>query len=176
MIHSLRVVGTSFDCRQQRIAELEANAPVYFKPEPGNKYDPLAIAVVSEAGEHLGYVPQYADAQRTILNKQREQIRTALSNGFVVARANKTGGFEKRDGSRASYGLVVQFYAVSAMYGYDGGKDEEEENIALRRKNTAQKPKRESKTYKEVLVKYKRHHKERLTWHEMEALKERRAG
>lgn len=149
MIHSLRLVGTTYDCRQQRIAALEDNAPVYFKLEPGNLYDPLAIAVVSESGEHLGYVPRYADRECHIPNRQREQIRTALANGFVIARASKVGGFTKRDGSKASYGVVVQYYTVSALYGFHEGEKEEEADIMIsRRSNTTQKQKAYSNKYK----------------------------
>lgn len=175
MIHSLRIVGTSYDCRQQRIAALEDNAPVYFKLEPGNLYDPLAIAVVSKSGEHLGYVPRYADRECRILNRQREQIRTALANGFVIARASKTGGFTKRDGSKASYGLIVQYYTVSGLYGFHEGEKEEEADIIVtsKRRNSAQAPKRKGNEWKDQV---KRHHKGRYTWQEIEAIKERRAG
>lgn len=170
MIHSLRAAGTTFDCRQQRIAAMPDSAPVYFKAEPGNTYDPLAIAIVNEAGEHLGYIPQYADRDRRILNRQREQIRTALANGFVVARAAKTGGFTKRDGTRASYGLLVQYYAVSSMYGFRAGeKDEDEEAVVSRKRgNSAQAPKRRGNEWKDRV---KRHHKGRYTYQQIMELK-----
>ena len=166
IIKTLKVVGTTYEARQSRIAEMEELAPVTFKLEPGNTYDPKAIAIVNEAGEHLGYVGRD--------DEQREVIRLALRNGFVVARAQKVGGFKKYDGSRASYGLRVQWYPVSAMYGFaDNHKDENEETIQRKRKNSAQAPKRKGNEWKDQV---KRHHKGRYTWQEIEAIKERRAG
>lgn len=169
IINNLKVVGTSLPVRQSRISMIVDGSPVFFKPEPGNAYDPLAIAVVNEKG-HLGYIGKG--------DPQREQIRKALENGFVVARGNVVGGFRKRDGSYASYGLRVQWYSVDAAYRiHEFMKDEAEDDpVQRKRKNTAQKPKREGKEYKEILVKYKRHHKTRLSWHELEAIKERRSA
>ena len=165
-INTLKVVGTSLPVRQSRIGMLVDGAPVYFKPEPTNAYDPLAIAVVNERG-HLGYIGRD--------DPQREQIRKALANGFVIARGMVVGGFRKRDGSYASYGLRVQWYAVDALSGFADFMDQEdaeELKACSKRGNTAQKPKRTGKEYKEVLVKVKRHHKLRLSYHELEALKE----
>ena len=118
-VNSIKVVGTSFGVRQFRIEALEEGAKVLFIPEPNNSYDPLAIAVKTFDGEHLGYVGRN--------DPRREEIRSLISSGFVVARACKTGGFKKWDGSKASYGLVVQYYGIDPFaVGDPGDKDEEE--------------------------------------------------
>lgn len=134
-IFTIRAVGTTFGCRQERIAAMEDGDPVFFKPEPGNKYDPLAVAIINESGEHLGYIGRN--------DNSREEIRHALSHGFVVARAQKVGGFKKYDGSTASYGLRIQWYAVSALYGMAENMNKDEEDVAVTspRKNTAQQRK-----------------------------------
>ena len=166
IIKTLKVVGTTYEARQSRIAKMEDLAPVTFKLEPNNGYDPKAIAIINEAGEHLGYIGK-DDAQR-------EVIRVALRNGFVVARAQKVGGYRKYDGSKASYGLRVQWYPVSALYGYaENHKEEETDEVQKPRKNSAQAPKRKGNEWKDQV---KRHHKGRYTWQEIEAIKERRAG
>lgn len=118
IILTLAVVGVTYGVRQSRIAKLSDGAPVYFALEPNNSYDPLAIAVLNEAGEHLGYVGRN--------DPQREKIRKALSEGFVVARATVVGGFTKRDGRVASLGLRVQWYGIDPMFNFEG-KDEEAE-------------------------------------------------
>lgn len=40
--------------------------------EPENKYDPMAIRVLTQAGEHLGYVPRYYN--KSILNRLHKGI------------------------------------------------------------------------------------------------------
>lgn len=116
-ILTFAVAGVSFGVRQSRIARLVEGAPVFIVPEPNNKYDPMAIAVLNEDGEHLGYVGRN--------DPQREEIRKALSEGFVISRAMIVGGFKKRDGSIASLGLRVQWYVVDPMFGFDGKPEED---------------------------------------------------
>jgi len=123
LINTIPVVGVTYDARQQRIAALEEGALVFFKAEPHNKYDPQAVAVLNENGEHLGYVGRN--------DPKREQIRCALANGFVVARALKVGGFKKWDGTRATYGLRVQFYTVNWMYGFANIEDKDKDDDEL---------------------------------------------
>ena len=161
-VYTISVVGVTFDARQKRIAALEDNAPVFFKAEPHNGYDPKAIAVLNEAGEHLGYVAK--------TDPKREQIRHALENGFVIARASKVGGFRKWNGSTAALGLRVQFYAVAAMYRWEQKDEEPEIESGYKRRNTPQKAKRKGNEWKDEV---KRHHKGRYTYHEIEELKRR---
>ena len=164
-VFTISAVGVTYDARQKRIAALEDGAFVYFKREPNNAYDPKAIAIVTEAGEHLGYVGRN--------DPRREQIRYALENGFVIARAQKVGGFKKWNGSTASLGLRIQFYTVNAMYAWEDKLEENDSPIPMRRKNTAQAPKRTGNEWRDEV---KRHHKGRYSYHEIEAFKERRSA
>jgi len=117
-------------------------APVFFVPEPNNSYDSDAISIRTESGDVLGYIGRN--------DENRERVRRALSDGFVVARALKVGGFTQYNGSKASFGLRIQWYKVDAMYGWEQCKDEDEEVIASVRSNSKQK--RKSYT---VAIKYK---------------------
>ena len=47
---------------RKRIMDYVGKCKGYIQPEPTNKYDPNAIAIYSEDGHHLGYIPQ-ADTQ-----------------------------------------------------------------------------------------------------------------
>lgn len=58
---SLAVVGLDYPNRDRsnrrfEMAMCEPGEPVYFVPEPRNKFDPRAIAVVSARGIQLGYL------------------------------------------------------------------------------------------------------------------------
>lgn len=51
-----RVVGVSFEGRQELLAELAPNDPVACAREPDNEYDPRAVAVRTLEGRGLGYI------------------------------------------------------------------------------------------------------------------------
>lgn len=53
----LKVAGVTFDNRQQVIAKLKQNQNLMLVREPNNKYDKLAVAVKTDAGEPVGYIP-----------------------------------------------------------------------------------------------------------------------
>lgn len=99
----VKVAGVTYEGRQEVIASLAGYEPVKVVPEPENRYDPNALAIhVSVGGEvrHIGYVPRDLAATFAPL----------LEGEAVMGRvAEITGGFEKWDGSRASYGVIVQF-------------------------------------------------------------------
>jgi len=164
-VFTISAVGVTYDARQKRIAAMEDGAFVYFKREPNNSYDPLAIAILNEDGEHLGYVGRN--------DPRRAQIRCALEGGFVIARAQKVGGFKKWNGTTASYGLRIQFYTVDSFYKYEPKDEDESVPSTQKRKNSAQKPKGNTKPWKDQM---RRHHKGRYTYHEIEAMKERSAA
>lgn len=97
----IKVVGVTFEGRQLVLAEMSAGAPILLIPEPENQYDPNAIAVWTSgnpAALQIGYVPRELAAV----------IAPFLEGESMVARVYEmTGGFEKWDGSRASFGCVV---------------------------------------------------------------------
>ena len=43
---------------RKRIRDYVGKCKGYIQPEPTNKYDPNAIAIYAEDGNHLGYIPQ----------------------------------------------------------------------------------------------------------------------
>lgn len=53
-IYSYNIAGINY---RKGIAAFVGNSVGHLKPEPSNKYDPNAIAVYSEGGHHLGYIP-----------------------------------------------------------------------------------------------------------------------
>lgn len=54
----MKIVGVSFDGRQEMIARLELGQAVMFCREPENMYDPNAVAVYTLDNKCLGYVPK----------------------------------------------------------------------------------------------------------------------
>lgn len=159
IIRTIKVVGTTFECRQKRIAALDEDAPVFFKEEKGNSYDPKAIAVLSEDGQHLGYIGRD--------DPRREEIRTLMGDGWVIARARKVGGFVRYDGCKASLGLRVQYYGVPADYGWVPKDEDDEPEVQSFFRDPIQKRKT-SKRWKDEV---KRHHKGRLTYQQIEEIK-----
>jgi hypothetical protein len=55
---SFKIVGVSFDGRQEAIAALQAEQAVMLVREPNNVHDPNAVAVKTLQGHSLGYVPK----------------------------------------------------------------------------------------------------------------------
>jgi hypothetical protein len=53
-IYSYNIAGINY---RKGIAAFVGKSVGHLKPEPSNKYDPNAIAVYSEGGHHLGYIP-----------------------------------------------------------------------------------------------------------------------
>jgi len=99
----VKVAGVTFEGRQELISLLTGNEAVKIVAEPKNKFDQNALAVhVSRGGEilHIGYIPRDLAAQFAPLLQEED----------VIGRIFKiTGGFDKWDGSRASYGVIVEF-------------------------------------------------------------------
>lgn len=97
-----KVVGVTFEGRQNLIAQLKGNEPCRISPEPSNKYDPNALAVhVAYNGGvlHIGYVSKELAAQ----------IAPHLEGeALMVKIAEITGGFEFESGETASYGVRLR--------------------------------------------------------------------
>jgi hypothetical protein len=53
-IYSYNIAGINY---RKGIASFVGNSVGYLKREPSNRYDPNAIAVYSDDGHHLGYIP-----------------------------------------------------------------------------------------------------------------------
>lgn len=98
-----KVAGVTYNGRQEIISQLTGKEAVKIVPEPDNPYDANALAIhVAYALEmrHLGYIP-----------KELAQMFAPLLEGEdVIGRIFEiTGGFQKWDGTRASYGVIVEF-------------------------------------------------------------------
>lgn len=97
-----KVAGVTFEGRQNLIAQLTGGEPCRLQPEPTNKYDPNAIAVmVAAKGEvwHIGFVPKELAAQ----------IAPHLEGEALMVRISEiTGGFETSDGDTAALGVRLR--------------------------------------------------------------------
>lgn len=101
-----KVVGVTYENRQETLAAMHGTEVVRLEPEPENKYDPNAIAVKvafpPEAGMgicHVGYVPRDLAAQ----------IAPAIEGEPLMAEiVERTGGFELWNGQTAAYGLQIR--------------------------------------------------------------------
>lgn len=98
----IKVVGTTFDNRQDIIARLKGNEPVRLVHEAHNQYDPNAIAVhvTCENAEvcHIGYLPKELAAT----------IDTSLNGPSITATIHEiTGGYEISEGYYASRGVTL---------------------------------------------------------------------
>lgn len=99
----VKVAGVTFEGRQEIISQLTGKEAVKIVPEPDNEFDPNALAVhVAYALEvrHIGYVPRDMAAVFAPLLEGEDVIGKI----FEI-----TGGFEKWDGKRASFGVIVEF-------------------------------------------------------------------
>lgn len=109
----VKVAGVKFGGRQEIISQLTGKEAVKIVPEPDNPYDKNALAVhVAYALEvrHIGYVP----------SDMTKVFAPLLEGKDVIGRIFEiTGGFEKWDGSRASYGVIVEFEIPDAEW--EGG-------------------------------------------------------
>lgn len=117
---SLPVVGVTFGKRQSVIASLRNGDPLYFKPEPHNAYDPKALAIVTESGEHVGYIARTCSIRDQLLDILNDRT------GFINAIAAR-----KRGGGDWSWGIDVKFYIIPAAYLMRNAvtKDEDEEPV-----------------------------------------------
>lgn len=102
-----RVVGVTFEGRQQVIEEMIEGQRVVLKPEPQNLYDHNAIAVYccfpEKEGwrlEQIGYLPKDRAAQLVGKMPPDELICTV---------DEITGGFTTNVGEKAVYGVIVRF-------------------------------------------------------------------
>lgn len=161
------IAGVSYFKRQSVIAELNDGDPLFFKRERGNPYDPEAVAVLDIHDRHVGYLPNKPQEAHEF----KEMIFNSMDKGRINAIAYaKRGGYNGKN-----YGISVRFFFIPDEYflrGYEA-KDDDDEPVKPKRKNSAQAPKRKGYEWKDEV---KRHHKGRYTYHEIEALKERKAG
>jgi len=98
-----KVAGVTFYNRQSVLAEAKTGQCVLFRPEPENPFDANAIAVwlAQDVGgaKNIGYLPRDMAAE----------IAPAIEGESLLGRVFEiTGGFEKRDGSIANYGVIVE--------------------------------------------------------------------
>ena len=79
---SVAVVGVSFDDHQCVISQLRAGDRLVLVREPENGYDPNAIAVMTEAGNMIGYLDRNMaeDLARGLDNLEKEQIPAEVSD------------------------------------------------------------------------------------------------
>lgn len=101
------VAGVTFEGRQDIIEMMIGDEIIRLQPEPENQYDPNAIAVMvafpPEARmpvSKVGYIPR----------NQAADYAPLMEGEPMQGRVREiTGGFMKRDGTQASYGLIIEF-------------------------------------------------------------------
>lgn len=97
-----KVVGVTYENRQDIIKTLDGSEPCRLAPEPTNPYDPNAIAVqVAKDGviHHIGYIKRELAAE----------VSPAIDGESLMCKINKiTGGFETWSGDTAAYGVVLE--------------------------------------------------------------------
>ena len=59
---STRVVGVTFEGRQEVVARLQMGDRVWLETEPSNRFDPSAIRVCRSCGEQFGYLNRHLAA------------------------------------------------------------------------------------------------------------------
>lgn len=97
-----KVAGVTYEGRQAIIAEAQAGMDCMIRPEPENPHDSNALAVlvaIGGEGRMCGYIP------RELASELAPYIE---GESLLASVAEVTGGFEKWDGSRASFGLIVR--------------------------------------------------------------------
>lgn len=105
------VRGVTFENRQETIAKIKAGDVARIIPEPSNPFDPQAHSVnvaFDGAVRHIGYVP------KELVSQVAEFFDGEEFDGVIE---KITGGFEKRDGTTASLGVVVMFQIPDNLAG-----------------------------------------------------------
>ena len=107
-IFTTRVAGTTYENRQELLAELSMlnqsdYPPCRLEPEPTNAYDPNAIKVMVAIApgevKHAGYIPK----------DLAKQIAPYLEGeALMCSIVEINGGFVMFDGSIANRGLVIR--------------------------------------------------------------------
>lgn len=97
-----KVVGVTYENRQETIAKLVGNEPCRLVPEPENPYDVNAIAVhvATENGvKHIGYLKRELAAT----------VAPLMEGESLMCKIDAiTGGFETSNSGVAAYGVVLQ--------------------------------------------------------------------
>ena len=98
-----KVVGVTFEGRQENLKKVNPGDPVQITPEPTNQYDPNALAVyIACRGQvlHCGYLPRDFAAM----------LAPKLEGEKIMAKVLEvTGGFETTWCDTASLGLLIAF-------------------------------------------------------------------
>jgi len=92
IIHSdkeYKIVGVSFNDRQDLLQNIEQNTPICIEREPDNPYDPNAIAVKLLTGEQVGYIPKTLALK---LANITDYINIKISNVFKNLADGALGG------------------------------------------------------------------------------------
>lgn len=101
-----KVVGVTFEGRQEIIELMSITDLIQLRPEPQNQYDENAIAVwvafPPESGmknAQIGYLPKEIAAQ----------VAPHMDGEYFIGSVDEiNGGFLKWDGSNASYGVIIR--------------------------------------------------------------------
>ena len=70
--YSVNVVGESH--RQPAIARTRIGETATLKPDPANRYDPRAVAVLNGAGEQIGFLPRDGWLTRALLDEGKSYV------------------------------------------------------------------------------------------------------
>lgn len=162
----IKAVGVTFPNedgtnRQELLKELRKHDPIQLVEEPWNVADPNAIAIKNKRGEVLGYVGKN--------DPNKAQLKVALGVCEVHSRVAHVLDYGyASNGKRYSIGLRVE-----ACWRLQKDGDYDRPVAEPTRKNSEQKPKRKGNEWRDEV---KRRRKARLTYQEIQAIKERRSA
>lgn len=75
-IITTKVVGVTFDHRQEAVARLQMGDRVWLEREPFNAYDTNAIKVICNNGDQIGYINRYlAHSLAPIMDRLNSPVR-----------------------------------------------------------------------------------------------------
>jgi len=92
---NVKLVGVTFENRQEKLKRLSDLDSLYLIREPDNKYDANAILVTLEDGTDVGYIPR----------EIAKDLATVMDSGhFKIIVAN----FIKKEGEKTGVDLILK--------------------------------------------------------------------
>ncbi len=101
-----KVVGVTFEGRQEIIGMMHGSEVIQLRPEPSNQYDGNAIAVwvafppeARMEAAQIGYLPK----------EIATQVAPHMEGEYFIGEVDEiNGGFLKHDGTQASMGVIIR--------------------------------------------------------------------
>ena len=99
-----KIKGISIDGRQELVKQLSEDTPVFLERDPGNPHDKNAIKVVTQRGDHLGFLSRQMALVLAPLMDAGEEYSASIST--------ITGGIDKNFGVNL-FILKNSYYQIS---------------------------------------------------------------